>query len=115
MSSKSDQAADHPPNLEVRSAERISNNEIALTGLINAASPSEVELEAHVDGKLVPTSQIEIKDRNWSFKARFTPYSPPQATYGGYGEVVDNVVVVLLARCAGKAAGKLVLIKQKAT
>lgn len=102
--------AGQAPTLEVHSAERVSKDEVRLAGRVNATSLSQVELEAQVDGQTV--SQIVVTGGTWSFTAKFTPYVPAKATYGGYGEVVGNVVVVLLARCKGRVNGKLVLISQ---
>lgn len=100
------------PTLEVQSAQRVSKDEVELTGVVSALSLSDVVLEARVDGQLVSPSQIVVTGGQWSIKAQFTPYAPAKATYGGYGEVVGNVVVVLLARCAARVVGKLVLISQ---
>lgn len=102
----------HAPTLEVRSAERIGKDEVELTGVMSPSSLSKFELEARVDGQVVPRSQIVLTEGTWSLRARFTPYTPVKATYGGYGKVVGNVVVVLVARSPGRAAGKLVLISQ---
>lgn len=87
-----------------------------LTGVVSISSAVEFELEARVDGHAVPMSHIKIEEGRWTIDAHFAPYEPKKATYGGYGEVVDKVVVVLLARCVGHApVGKLVLIGQEDT
>lgn len=99
------------PTIEVNSAERVSVNEVELTGLVNGSS-SETQLEVRINGQSIPSSQIEVTEGRWSFKAKFKHFVPPQALYGGYGEVVGNVVIVLLARCSGQVAGKLVLVSQ---
>lgn len=101
--------AGNAPSLEVHTAERVSEDEVRLTGSVNA---TEVKLEIRIDGKAVPTSQIEVKQGAWSLRAHFAPFVPAKAIYGGYGEVVGNVVVVVLAKSAGQVAGKLILISQ---
>lgn len=100
VDAKKGDTAGKPPTLEVRSAERVSEEEVMITGTVNGPS-CEVILEARIDGKTVPASQIEVKEGLWSLRAQFIPYIPAKAIYGGYGEVVGNVLVVLLARCTG--------------
>lgn len=111
---KYERTAEQSLTLEVDFAGRVSNNEVRLEGSVGTTSSSNIELEVRVDGKIVPAGQIEIEEGRWSVKTQFTPFSPPKATYGGYGEVVGNVVVVVLARCSGQVTGKLVLIDQTA-
>ncbi|SMQ51068.1 unnamed protein product [Zymoseptoria tritici ST99CH_3D7] len=100
-------------DLQVKVAERVGEDEVRLTGTVQ--SSEDVELEVFVDGKAVAASQIESVDGRWSVQAQFTPFEPPVPLYGGVGEVVGNVVVVVLARSAGKVLGKLVMIDQKKT
>ncbi|KJX93750.1 amidase like protein [Zymoseptoria brevis] len=100
-------------DLHVNAAERVGEDEVRVSGTVQ--SSGNVELEVFVDGKAVPASQIGIADGYWSFQAKFIPFEPPTPLYGGVGEVVGNVVVVVLARSAGRALGKLVMLDQKKT
>jgi Asp-tRNA(Asn)/Glu-tRNA(Gln) amidotransferase A subunit family amidase len=98
--------------LHVETASRVGKSEVHLRGTVK---PSEdVKLEVYVDGKVVPSSNIEVAAGKWSAQAQFVPFMPPKPLYGGVGKVVGNVVVVVLARsAAGRVVGKLVLIDQE--
>lgn len=97
--------------LEVSSAERVSETEIKVTGHVKASSP--VTLQVTIDGKVVPSQNVEVQGDRWSVQAQFTRFQPPKAIYGGIGRVVDKVMVVVLAKSGGEVSGKLLLIPQK--
>ncbi|KAK4498959.1 hypothetical protein PRZ48_009470 [Zasmidium cellare] len=114
--------------IEVNSAERVSEKEISITAKVSAAGTNmddPFHIEIYIDGKLtnVPrqhTGRIETPDEpvrvgeEWTITAPFTPYTPAKPLYGGVGKVVNNVLVVILARSAKQDAGALVLIDQNA-
>ncbi|GIZ43194.1 hypothetical protein CKM354_000643200 [Cercospora kikuchii] len=113
---KDDVKAASSLDLTVSTAARVSENEVQVTGTIRPAAG--VSLEVTIDGKAVPTENIKLDRENWSFKTTFNPFEPRTPLYGGVGKVVNNVVIIILAKSGsgtGKAAsGKLVFIEQKA-
>ena len=96
------------------SAKKTSSSQVLGQGLIEAATSLEVEIEAFVDGRRVPDSAISISKGRWSMEATFTPFAPPKPLYGGVGEVVGNINIVVLARSGEQMAGKLVQLPQDA-
>ena len=94
------------------SATRNGENKVRVEGSIEAAAPESIKLEVFVDGRAVAPNEITLTGRNWSVDSEFSPFEPPKPMYGGVGEVVGNVNIVILARSDGHAIGKLVMIPQ---
>ncbi|EME43941.1 hypothetical protein DOTSEDRAFT_171871 [Dothistroma septosporum NZE10] len=100
--------------LRVASANRVTPNEVEVHGSIEGPSNESIKLEAYVDGKAVQPSAVQVEGNEWSFRSGYTHYLPVQPLYGGIGQVVNNVLVVVLARAVSQVAGRLVLIDQHA-
>ena len=101
-------------SLEITSAERVGETAVQVQGQIKGSSDESVVLEAYVDGSAVPGSTIQMQNSKWTLGATFKPFEPPTPPYGGVGQVVGKVLVVVLARAANSVVGKMVLIDQKA-
>ncbi len=54
-----------------------------------------------------------VRDR-WELEADFEPFEPKKPLYGGYGQGVGKVMVILRAETATSQAGKLLIIDQRA-
>ncbi|MCJ1396720.1 hypothetical protein MMC18_009612 [Xylographa bjoerkii] len=112
---------DHKPgrgvstlNLEITSAGRVGATAVEVKGQVHGSADESVVLEAYVDGTAVPAPTIHMEDGQWTLRAPFKPFEPPTPPCGGVGQVVGNVLVVVLARAADRVVGKTVLIDQKA-
>ena len=100
--------------LEIISAERVAEAAVEVKGQVKGFQDESVVFEAFVDGQAVPGSTIKMENGNWTLQTAYKPFEPPTPPYGGVGQVVGNVLVVVLARAANDVKGKLVLIDQKA-
>jgi Asp-tRNA(Asn)/Glu-tRNA(Gln) amidotransferase A subunit family amidase len=111
-----DQSISKPSSLEFRdvTAKKTSRDQVLVEGSIAAATSSNVKIEAFVDGRRIPGSAISISNGTWSIEAAFTSFAPPKPLYGGVGEVVGNVNIVVLARLGEQVAGRLVQVPQNA-
>ncbi|GAB7351180.1 hypothetical protein MBLNU459_g1628t1 [Dothideomycetes sp. NU459] len=100
--------------LVVDSAELSSGDEVYIKGLIaNASELQELDLEIFVDGKRLSGNAIEwLSSGTWTARAKYTPHKAQQPLYGGVGLVVDMVMVVVLAKSSGRAAGRSILLPQ---
>ena len=101
-----------PPVLEITSARKVSDNRIQIKGTVKDRGAASTRLEAFVDGTQ-PATLSRLGDGRWSVEADFTPCEPQTALYGGVGQVVGNVNVIILAHGQGAVTGKLVTIDQK--
>lgn len=97
--------------LDASSAARVSENEIKVSGQVQASSA--VTLEVTTDGKVVPSQDVEVQGDSWTMQAEFARFEAPKATYGGIGRVADRVMVTVLAKSAREVSGKLLLMPQK--
>ena len=91
---------------------KLDSSTVQVTGSLEGTSQEAVELEAFVDGLRVPKASITVSDKEWVIEAEFASFKPPKPLYGGVGQVVGNVNVVILARSGSCVAGKLVTIPQ---
>lgn len=99
-----------PPVLQVSFARKIGEKRVKVQGNVSGES---VELEIYIDGQPIASPAIGTNG-DWSFEADFEPFEPTKALYGGVGQVVGNVNIVILARGeGGGVAGKLVAVDQK--
>lgn len=103
--------ASSPPVLRVVAARKVGDNTIKVEGSVEDSSPSSTALQVYVDGQHIDVPPIDNAG-NWSFDADFTSFEPQKALYGGVGQVVGSVNVVLLARGDGGVTGKLVTVHQ---
>ncbi|KAF2159340.1 hypothetical protein M409DRAFT_71115 [Zasmidium cellare ATCC 36951] len=105
-----------PSTIEIKSASTTSTNEIHITASINPTLTNTKDpftISAYIDGKRIQTALEPVHaGEEFSFHAPFTPFTPPKPLYGGVGKVVNNVLVVILAKSATQDAGALVLIDQ---
>lgn len=106
---------DSPLDIEVKSAEKVGEREIKVRGKVSGGSEENVSMEAYIDGRQLNASHIKLKDGEWTIEAPFTAFQPPIPLYGGVGKVVNNVVVMILARKNNRVAGQLVLIDQNSS
>ncbi|KAK5167119.1 uncharacterized protein LTR77_007849 [Saxophila tyrrhenica] len=88
------------------------NASIELTVRLSGSVSSDVGLEAFVDGKAVPTDNINASIGVWTISTDVSPFDPAKPLYGGVGLVVGNFNVILLARSGGRVSGKLVMVPQ---
>lgn len=102
-----------PPALEIASARKTDEKKIKVNGKAKTDNDRPITLEIFVDGQSVKAPKVAANGE-WSFEADFAPFEPRKALYGGVGQVVGNVNVVILARGEqGGVAGKLVTVDQK--
>jgi len=99
--------------LTVSSAKNISETKVRVEGSLSGGSSGDIMLQAFVDGKQAATPVVN-EEQDWYFEAEFVPFEPQKALYGGVGEVVGNVNIIVLAHSASKVVGRLVRIDQKA-
>ena len=91
-------------------AENIVRVEFAFENLVS----SGVEIEAFVDGRRIPDSALSISNEQWSMETEFVPFEPPKPLYGGVGQVVGNVNIIVLAKSRDQVIAQLVQIPQNA-
>lgn len=103
-----------PLEINIFSAERVSKHTVRVNGATRPEHSENVQLEAFIDGQVVPNDCIASSQNHWTIEAEFTPYDPRKPLYGGVGMMVGNVNVVILARSGRYVAGKLVMIPQEA-
>ena len=65
-----------------------------------------------MDGQSFANTDMTWTGGNWSVDVEFTPFEPPKALYGGVGQVVGNVNIIILARSGEQVTGKLVMVPQ---
>ena len=94
------------------SAEKVGDNRIRVKGSVEAASPEDIQIEAFVDGVAVPHTSVTQSEEHWSIDTEYTPFEPPKPLYGGIGQVVGNVNIIVLARFGQQLAGRLVTFPQ---
>ena len=105
-------SAAKPPKLVDVSAKKLSSRTVQITGSLEGTSLEGMELEAFVDGVPVPKSHVNFLEKQWTVEAELVTFEPPKPLYGGVGEVVGNVNVIVLAHSGGCVTGKLVTIPQ---
>ena len=101
-------------DIEIISAERVEEAAVEVKGQIKGFPNENVTLEAFIDGKAVSGFMINSEAGSWTLRATYKPFEPPKPLYGGVGQVVGNVFVVILARATNSVKGKTVLIDQRA-
>lgn len=100
-----------PASLDIASSKRLNENTVQVQGTTVGDDPDSVQLEASVDGQLIPPDSITRSGKEWVLKAEFSPYHPLEPQYGGMALTVRTVNVMILARSGGDViAGKLVMI-----
>ena len=95
--------------------EKTSPSMIQLKGSVHGVQSSEVTVEVYVDGKQVPGSEISFKGGSLRLRASFVQFDPPKPLYGGVGQVVGNINIIILARCGRQTAGQLIQLPQRDT
>ena len=101
-------------SLVIDSAKKTGTFRVQITGRIQSYSIGNVQLEAFVDGQPVPGVSISRFDERWSFITEYTPFEPAKPVYGGFGQLVGTVNLIVLARSHGIVAGRVVTIDQNA-
>lgn len=99
-------------SIDIKKAANVGENKISVSGVVEGIKPDDLTLEVQVDGKPISLDKIKVDKLTWSFESSYMPYEPSKPLYGGVGEVVGNVVVVILARAPGSVGGKMILIDQ---
>ncbi|KAK4544090.1 hypothetical protein LTR36_004588 [Oleoguttula mirabilis] len=95
-------------------AEKVSESRIRVSALLTPRPPEDAQVSAYVDGARVPTVSVVGTNDGCSvaLEADFVAFQPPPPTYGGFGQAVGKVVVVLLVRSGKGTEGKLIMLGQ---
>ena len=105
-------SASSPSTLRITAAHKVGDTRIRIEGTAESFSDEETTLEVWVDGRPVGKPPVGANGE-WSLEEDFTHFEPQKALYGGVGQVVRNVNVVILARGESGVIGKLITIDQK--
>lgn len=89
-------------------------NLVRVEGAFETPMPPDVSMEVFVDGRQIPGSEIRIWNEHWYAISDFVQFEPAKPLYGGVGEVVGNINIVVLARSGDQVVAKLVQIPQDA-
>ncbi|KAK0293688.1 hypothetical protein LTR35_000294 [Friedmanniomyces endolithicus] len=84
------------------------------TSTSGGAGAATVTAWLKMPGKGLELSEVKVegvRDR-WELEADFEPFEPVKPLYGGYGQGVGKVMVILRAETGTSQAGKLLMIDQ---
>ncbi|KAK5117885.1 hypothetical protein LTR85_008659 [Meristemomyces frigidus] len=95
-------------------AERISEGRVRVSALLTPEPPEDAEILGYVNGVQVPTVSVTSVDKGYSvvFEADFVRFEPSQPIYGGFGQAIGEVIILILVRSEGGAKCKLMLLDQ---
>ena len=96
------------------SAKKTAPHTVHVEGEFGNSRLSGVTIEMFVDGHRLPDSAVLISNHQWSADAEFQPFQPPKPLYGGVGQVVGNVNIVVLAKSGNQVIAKLLQVPQNA-
>lgn len=96
------------------SAKKTNLNNIRIEGTFEVAPSWSTTIEAYVDGQRVSDAAFSLSGGQWSFDAEFVRYPVPEPPYGGVGQVVGYINIIVLAHSGDRTIGELVQIPQDA-
>lgn len=89
-------------------------NLVRIEGAFETPMPPDVSIEMFVDGRQIPGSEIRIWNEHWYAISDFVQFEPPKPLYGGVGDVVGNINIIVMAKSGDQVVAKLVQIPQDA-
>ncbi len=117
-------ASDHPEitsassttSVQFRSTsvKKTASHTVHVEGELEHSMSPGITIEVFVDGQRLPDSAILISKQGWSTDAEFQPFEPPKPLYGGVGQVVGNVNIIVLAKSGNQVIAKLLHVPQNA-
>ena len=96
------------------SAKKTPTHGVRVEGVFKDPISRGVTIEAFVDGRRIPESAISVSSEQWTVETEFVPFEPPKPLYGGVGQVVGNVNIIVLAKSGEQVTAKLIQVPQDA-